>query len=71
MITEFDKRERRRKYISENCESEDESFKHMTQCPICDKRIFDLSDRPDKPTQIRLKCPHCRKVIKIQISSPD
>jgi len=41
----------------------------ITQCPVCDKRVCDVYDPPDKPTQIKLKCPHCRKIVKIPISA--
>ena len=47
----------------------DESFKYITPCPICGKRVFYVSEPPDKPTRIRLKCPHCRKIVRIPISA--
>jgi len=48
----------------------EDSFEYMAPCPVCEKRVFDVSDPPDSPTRIRLKCPHCRKVVRIRISTP-
>lgn len=38
-------------------------------CPVCDKRVFDVSGGPGITVQVRLKCPHCRQIIIIPISS--
>ena len=37
----------------------DESFSPVP-CTICDKRILDISG-----LEVRLKCPHCHKIIRI------
>lgn len=44
-----------------------ESFGYMTSCPECKRRVFDVYDPPDRLTRIQIKCPHCRKVVKIPI----
>jgi len=44
-------------------------FEYMAPCPLCEKRVLDVDEPPDKPTRIRLKCPHCRNVVRIPISS--
>jgi len=48
----------------------EDSFLYMAPCPVCEKRVFDISDPPDKLTLIRLKCPHCRNIVKIPIYTP-
>ena len=46
-------------------------FEYMAVCPVCEKRVLDISDPPDNhQTRIRLKCPHCRMIVKIPISEP-
>ena len=47
----------------------EEPFDHMKPCPVCEKRIFDLSGSPCNVIRIRLKCPHCRKIVVIPICS--
>ena len=42
---------------------------YTAPCPVCEKRVFDVYDPPDKPTRIRIKCPHCRKIVKIPVST--
>lgn len=36
------------------------------KCPVCSKRACDVSDLPKEKMYIELKCPHCKKVVKIQ-----
>jgi len=42
-----------------------DEFEYKAACPVCGKRVFDLSDLPSTPVRVRLKCPHCRKIVKI------
>ena len=49
---------------------EEDSFGYMASCPVCKKRIFDVSDTTGTSVHVRLKCPHCRNIVKISIS-PD
>jgi len=45
-----------------------DDFEYVASCPICEKRVLDISDVPKTPIRIRIKCPHCRKIIKIPFS---
>jgi len=45
----------------------DDEFEHKIACPICDKRVFDLTDFPTDNVSLRMKCPHCRKIIHVPI----
>ena len=48
-----------------DCQSHyDESFSSIP-CTICDKRAFDISGFPPTVFEVRLKCPHCHKIIHI------
>ena len=47
----------------------DDAFVYTVSCPVCKRRIFDLTNMPGKLLHVRLKCPHCRKIIKIPISA--
>ena len=38
----------------------------VTQCPDCEKRIFDIWSAHIFAA-IRLKCPHCRKIVRISV----
>jgi len=49
----------------------EEAFEYIASCPVCMRRVFDVSDIPGDPVQVRLKCPHCRNIVKIQISKTD
>jgi hypothetical protein len=42
-----------------------DEFGYTASCPICGKRVFDLTDLPGTTVQVRMKCPHCRKIVKI------
>lgn len=35
------------------------------KCPLCGKRIFDAAK--GMKGEIEIKCPHCHKVVKIQL----
>ena len=43
---------------------DDESFSSVP-CTICDKRAFDITGFPPVVFEVRLKCPHCNKIIHI------
>jgi hypothetical protein len=43
----------------------EDGFEYKASCPICGKRVFDLSGLPATPVRVRLKCPHCRKIVRI------
>ena len=45
-----------------------DEFDYSASCPVCDKRALDISDLPDTPVRVRLKCPHCHKLIRIPLS---
>ena len=47
----------------------EDALSYITPCPVCERRVFDVYDPPDNPTRIRLKCPHCRNIVKIPISA--
>ena len=40
----------------------------VTLCPICERRIFDICSTCVLAA-IRLKCPHCRKIVRISVIS--
>lgn len=39
-------------------------MEEVVKCPSCGKRIFDLECQGK--TLIKIKCPHCKKVVKIE-----
>jgi hypothetical protein len=45
----------------------EESFEYIAPCPVCEKRVFDIDELPGIPIRVRIKCPHCRKVVGIPI----
>ena len=45
------------------------AFEYTASCPICAKRIFDSTDIPGNSVHVRLKCPHCKRIINIPFSS--
>jgi len=49
----------------------EDSFGYITPCPVCDKRIFDVTKLTEEPVNIRLKCPHCKKIVSIPITSSE
>lgn len=78
MLNTIDKRKPKLKPVSYAKNTEDQhedppasagdSFGYMAACPICEKRIFDVSKLTGSPVYVRLKCPHCRKIVRISIS---
>ena len=81
MVTVADKRKNEHKPIIYDKSGRDkpddplavmeEILDYIAPCPVCERRVFDVFDAPDKPTKIRIKCPHCRSVVKIPISVCD
>ena len=79
MLSELDKRKnrnKRNKYagigknnFGKTMAAAEDAFGRRATCPMCERRIFDVSDIPDDPVRVRLKCPHCRKIVKIPIST--
>ena len=46
--------------------AEDE-FGYSAPCPVCDKRALDITALPGIAVRVRLKCPHCHKLVKIPL----
>jgi hypothetical protein len=40
-------------------------FIRSVSCPICNKRMFDITEQVPHPLTIRIKCSHCRRIIQI------
>lgn len=36
------------------------------KCSCCGKRAFDISELPKEKITVELKCPHCRKLVKVK-----
>jgi len=45
------------------------AFEYTAPCPKCDRRVFDSTGITGNPVFVRLKCPHCRKIVSIPLSS--
>jgi hypothetical protein len=43
------------------------SYDYVAPCPVCERRIFDFSEIPQNSVSVRLKCPHCRKIVHIPL----
>jgi hypothetical protein len=43
----------------------EEALEYSVSCPLCDRRAFDISRLPQGGLEVRLKCPHCRKLIRV------
>ena len=39
------------------------------ECPKCGGRVFDISKIPREQIQVELKCPKCRNIVTISITS--
>ena len=50
------------------CLSTEKQLDFTVSCPVCDKRAFDISETRGNIVKIRLKCPHCRKVVEMPLS---
>jgi len=44
-----------------------DEFEYSAHCPVCDKRVLDITEHPNIPVRVRLKCPHCRVLIRISL----
>jgi hypothetical protein len=40
-----------------------EQPKYIILCPICKKRVIDVSELPERLIKLRYKCPHCRNIV--------
>jgi endogenous inhibitor of DNA gyrase (YacG/DUF329 family) len=45
----------------------EEALAYSVACPVCEKRVFDISELPARPIRVRLKCPHCRKLVQVPV----
>ena len=39
---------------------------HKMRCPLCGKRVFDISELPGEQVAITLKCPGCHQVVTVR-----
>ena len=39
---------------------------HKMRCPLCGKRVFDISELPGERVAITLKCPSCHQVVAVR-----
>jgi phage FluMu protein Com len=39
------------------------------ECPMCGGRAFDISKMPREQIQVEIKCPKCRNIVTINITS--
>ena len=39
------------------------------ECPICNKRLFDVEHEDEAKGLLKTKCPQCRKVISIHLDN--
>ena len=46
-----------------------DELEYTVPCPSCTGRAFDFSGLPQGLLRVRLKCPHCRKIVEIPIDS--
>lgn len=46
-------------------------LKHQIKCPTCRKRAFDISELPNVPLVIELKCPHCKNIVRVSCTKND
>jgi hypothetical protein len=45
---------------------------YMVPCPCCTGRAFDFSGIPQGLLRVRLKCPHCHRIVEASIvNEPD
>ena len=50
-----------------NHEQEKPHINKKMRCHICKRRVFDLSDVPEKEIKITIKCPRCKKLVAIPL----
>ncbi len=39
---------------------------HKMRCPLCGKRVFDITELPGEQVAITLKCPSCHQVVTVR-----
>lgn len=39
--------------------------KKKMKCPICERRVFDISTQTDERVEIELKCPNCKRIVNV------
>ena len=44
-------------------------LEYMVPCPVCEKRAFDISELPERLINVRLKCPHCNKIVQLSLAA--
>ena len=44
-------------------------LEYKIRCPVCEKRVLDVSELPLRAIRVRFKCPHCRKLVEKLISA--
>ena len=47
----------------------EEPLEYMVPCPVCEKRAFDISELPERLINVRLKCPHCNKIVQLPLAA--
>ena len=45
----------------------EEPFGYIIPCPECERRAYDISDLPEHFIILKLKCPHCNKIVETPI----
>ena len=40
-------------------------MKEKMKCPMCGKRAFDIEPLPREQIEVELKCPNCRKFVRV------
>ncbi len=40
-------------------------MKQKMKCPMCGKRAFDIEPLPREQIEVELKCPNCRKFVRV------
>jgi Zn finger protein HypA/HybF involved in hydrogenase expression len=45
----------------------EEPLEYTVSCPVCERRAFDISELPETPIKVRLKCPHCHKIVQVPV----
>ena len=39
--------------------------KESKTCPVCNKRICDVTKEPNEKVEVELKCPKCKHIVKV------
>ena len=47
----------------------EQAIEYIAPCPKCDRRVLDVLEPPERKAKVRLKCPHCRRIVNIQIAA--